>query len=54
MLSHGPHNLREPVKPSDQEKASADKITVGGLLKVKVSVSDVEISKALVNAGKTP
>ena len=41
------HNLPEPEQPSAQERTSADTKTVEGLIKDKLSVTDVKICKVL-------
>jgi len=41
------HNLPEPEQPSAQERTSADTKTVKGLIKDKLSVTDVKICKVL-------
>ena len=41
------HNLPKPEQPSAQERTSADTKTVEGLIKDKLSVTDVKICKVL-------
>jgi len=41
------HNLPEPEQPSAQERTSANTKTVEGLIKGKLSVTDVKICKVL-------